>query len=70
MVQGYVLARPELAPTRFSVFERPGRDTGGEPSRAPEPEEAVSRETPPLSSRPRSPGRLRRQPFGRRAAGS
>jgi EAL domain-containing protein (putative c-di-GMP-specific phosphodiesterase class I) len=71
MVQGYVLARPELAPTRFSVFEQPERDTvpAGEPARAGEPEEAVSREMPsPL--RPASPGGLRRQPFGRRAAGS
>jgi EAL domain-containing protein (putative c-di-GMP-specific phosphodiesterase class I) len=71
MVQGYVLARPETAPTRFSVFEQPRCDAGpvGETSRADAAAEAALPETSP-PPRSASPNRISRQPFGRRAAGS
>ena len=72
MVQGYVLARPELAPTRFSVFEQPRRDISsiGEPSRARARSDAASSQISPLPIRTASPNRISRQPFGRRAAES
>jgi EAL domain-containing protein (putative c-di-GMP-specific phosphodiesterase class I) len=55
MVQGYVLARPELAPTSFRVFaEVPS------PVAVPPPNE------PPLAASPSNPGRPARI-FGRRA---
>ncbi|MGN6464993.1 MAG: EAL domain-containing protein [Rhizobiaceae bacterium] len=67
MVQGYVLARPEIAPTRFSVFEqaRPDIRSVDERRRA-----QAMPEEPSMSSRPAPPARALRQPFGRRAAGS
>lgn len=60
MVQGFVLARPELAPTGFSVFlRRPVVDD------APPSEEAVAVQTPPApASRPHPPTRA----FGRRGS--
>lgn len=55
MVQGFALARPELAPTSFSVFDR-------SPDAA---RPAAARETAP--SQPRRAGPVAR-PFGRRAS--
>ena len=68
MVQGFVLARPELAPTRFSVFDRPMRNLRSmdEWPRG----QAGAWEPASPSSRPAPAARAQRQPFGRRAAGS
>ncbi len=64
MVQGFVLARPEIAPTRFAVFSQPaGRIGGGEAggTEAPLPESDLRPD--PTRPRHRTPAR----PFGRRA---
>lgn len=55
MVQGYVLARPEIAPTRFSVFTRPNT----EPAQLTMP-------TAPSAAAPAARGSGPRRTFGRR----
>lgn len=72
MVQGYVLARPELAPTQFAVFDQSRREAGsvGATSRADAARGATSLQISTPPRRPVSPNRTFRQPFGRRAAGS
>jgi EAL domain-containing protein (putative c-di-GMP-specific phosphodiesterase class I) len=60
MVQGYVLARPEIAPTRFSVFQRPSSEPGGGSA----PVEQSAEASAPSRT---APGRART--FGRRMPG-
>jgi EAL domain-containing protein (putative c-di-GMP-specific phosphodiesterase class I) len=72
MVQGYVLARPELAPTRFAVFSRSGMPASVQEPLAREAWAPAARipaaaAAPLTSTQPRVPGGSR--PFGRRVSG-
>ncbi len=65
MVQGFVLARPEIAPTSFGIFTRAAADprAAAEPAGTPAPvEPAPATIAPPERSRP-----VARRAFGRRA---
>jgi EAL domain-containing protein (putative c-di-GMP-specific phosphodiesterase class I) len=62
MVQGYALARPEIAPTSFGVFSRAARAAAVEPDAA-----AASARALPAPEQ-RGLIRAQRVPFGRRAA--
>jgi EAL domain-containing protein (putative c-di-GMP-specific phosphodiesterase class I) len=72
MVQGYVLARPELAPTRFAVFSRSGipaieEEAPGRQTWAPQARSQAATAAPMPAAQPRVPGAARA--FGRRVSG-
>ncbi len=70
MIQGYALARPELAPTRFSVFEQreAGTDSLLGVDRTRHPVHA-DHPAPPVEMPRVVSSKINRLPFGRRAAG-
>lgn len=68
MVQGYVLARPELAPTSFAVFARGTGPAAASPHRIPPdgPPRPTGKADLPTAAAPSRGTVSPRQPFGRR----